>query len=52
MNGDGTVDIYDAMILAAHYGQTASWINIASYVDTASNIVYGQTTHFLYITIH
>jgi hypothetical protein len=52
INGDGIVDIYDAIILSSHFGQTANWVNVTLYVNTTSNIVYGQTTHFSFITIH
>jgi hypothetical protein len=52
LNGDGIINILDAIILGNHFGQTASWVNITWYVDTTSNIVYGQTTHFSFITIH
>jgi hypothetical protein len=52
LNGDGVVNILDAIILGNHFLQTANWVNITWYVDTTNNIVYGQTTHFSFITIH
>jgi hypothetical protein len=52
INGDGVIDISDVAFVAAHFGLTANWINITTYVDTANNIIYGQTTHFSFINIH
>jgi hypothetical protein len=52
INGDGIVDIYDAITLASHFGQTTTWVNITLYVNTTTNTIYGQTTHFSYIGAH
>ncbi|MGA3192691.1 MAG: dockerin type I domain-containing protein [Candidatus Bathyarchaeia archaeon] len=52
LNGDGIINILDAIILGNHFLQTANWVNITLYVDTTNNIVYGQTSHFSFITIH
>jgi ABC-type oligopeptide transport system substrate-binding subunit len=42
------INIYDAIVLSSNYGQTATWINITLYVNTTTNTIYGQTTHFSY----
>jgi hypothetical protein len=52
VNGDGIVDIYDAIILSAYFGQNANWVNITLHVNTTSNIIYGNTSHFSFIAIH
>jgi hypothetical protein len=52
LNVDGKVDIRDIHIAAVNYGKTANWVNITTYVDTANNIIYGNTTHFSFIGIH
>ncbi len=49
---DGVVNMRDIAFAVACFGQTSSWVNITAYVDTANNIIYGQTTHFSFIGIH
>jgi len=49
---DGIVNMRDIAYAVACFGQTSSWISITAYVDTANNIIYGQTTHFSFIGIH
>ena len=52
LNGDGVVNMKDIALLVRHFGFTATWVNITSYVDTTNNIIYGTTTHFSFIGIH
>jgi parallel beta-helix repeat protein len=49
---DGKVDIRDIAYVAKNFGATSNWVNITSSVDTASNVIYGITTHFSVIGIH
>ena len=49
---DGKVDIKDISLAAKNFGKIAYWINITMYVDTANNLIYGETTHFSLIGIH
>ena len=49
---DGVVNMRDIAFAVTCFGQTSHWTNITSYVDTANNIIYGQTTHFSFIGIH
>jgi hypothetical protein len=49
---DGVVNMRDIAFAVACFGQTSSWVNITAYVDTANNIIYGQTNHFSFIGIH
>lgn len=49
---DGVVNMRDIAFSVMCFGQTSSWVNITAYVDTANNIIYGQTTHFSFIGIH
>jgi len=51
LNGDGVVNMKDIALVARHFGFTANWVNITTYVDTTNNIIYGSTTHFLFIGI-
>jgi len=52
LNGDGVVNMKDIALLARHFGFTASWVDITTYVDTTNNIIYGSTSHFSFIGIH
>ncbi|HXX87247.1 MAG TPA: right-handed parallel beta-helix repeat-containing protein [Candidatus Acidoferrum sp.] len=52
---DGRVDIRDISYVARRFGtsgNSTNWINITTYVDTTSNVIYGITTHFSIIGIH
>jgi hypothetical protein len=49
---DGVVDMRDIGLVARNFGKTAQWTDITTYVDTANNIIYGETTHFSLIGIH
>jgi len=47
INGDLKVDGKDIAYVAKNYGKTQPvWINITIYVDTANNVIYGETSHF------
>ena len=52
LEGNGKIDMGDVVIALRNFGETAKWINITLYVDTTNNIIYGQTTHFSFITVH
>ena len=49
---DGKIDMRDIGLVARNFGKTSQWINITTYVDTANNVIYGETTHFSLIGIH
>jgi hypothetical protein len=49
---DGKVDIKDISLAARNFGKIANWTIITTYIDTANNVIYGETTHFSLIGIH
>jgi parallel beta-helix repeat protein len=52
-NHDGKIDMKDYYLVQKYYGQpTGTWVTITTYVDTANNVIYGETSHFSGIGIH
>jgi parallel beta-helix repeat protein len=52
-NHDGKIDMKDYYMVQKYYGQpTGTWVTITTYVDTANNVIYGETSHFSGIGIH
>ena len=52
-NQDGKIDMKDYYMVQKYYGQpTGTWVTITTYVDTASNVIYGETSHFSGIGVH
>jgi parallel beta-helix repeat protein len=49
---DGVVNMRDIAFAVACFNQASHWVDITSHVDTANNVMYGQTTHFSFIGIH
>jgi hypothetical protein len=47
LNGDKRVNYSDLCIALRNYGgNTRTWVDVTSYVDTVNNIVYGSTSNF------
>jgi parallel beta-helix repeat protein len=49
---DGVVNMRDIGMAATHFGSQSQWMNITLFVDTANNLIFGETTHFSLIGIH
>jgi hypothetical protein len=46
LNRDGMVNFIDFWIALRHFGDTAIYQEITVYLDTESNVIYGETSHF------
>jgi parallel beta-helix repeat protein len=51
VNSDGKINMFDIGTAARNFGVTRYWTNITVYLDTANNVIYGETTHFSLIGI-
>jgi parallel beta-helix repeat protein len=49
---DGVVNMRDIGMAANHFGCHGQWANITLFIDTANNLIFGETTHFSLIGIH
>ena len=43
---DGIVNMRDIGEACREFGHTSFWVDITVYVDTANNVIYGETGHF------
>ena len=48
---DGKIDIKDIALAAKNFGQAAQPTDITTYIDTGSNIIYGETEHLSIIGV-